>query len=192
VPIQEIIVPSQGRVRAVLIRRGQYRFQDPDEVVRFIEEGRTRLSRNRFITADEAFARVRFDFDKGWIVDSEGRAVGVAAFRLRAAGSTLLRKNVSQHYRRADEAASRLRPRPNEEVVEEFTLIGRDGKLYKQTISHGLGERYNDNRQGGRWRAITSRALGLPPGDRTSTAALKEAVAYRDVQIKRTTIVRKD
>lgn len=190
-PIQEIVVPSQGRVRAVLIRRGQYRFQDPDEVVRIIDEGRTRLSRNRFITTDEAFSRVRFNFDKGKIVDSEGRAVGVASFRLSSAGSTILRKNVSQHYRRADEAASRLRPRPNEEIVEEFTLVGRDGKLYKNTISHGLGNRYESNRQGGRWRAITSRALGLPSGDRTSTAALKEAVAYRDIQIKRTTTVRK-
>ena len=159
-------------MRAVYSRTGRFvGFQDPDQG-------------GRFISRQDATRRLQYNQTAGRIVDSFGRFVGVANLSLPARGQTVAFQVKTAVYRPATQAPTQITPQPNQEIIERTIFVTSEGRLITSEISHGLGNKFDPAKAGGRWRAQASRALGLKEGERLQTRALRRAVASKQFLVK--------
>jgi len=159
-------------VRAVYSKTGRFvGFQDPDQG-------------GRFISRAEATERLRYNTSIGRIVDSFDHAVGVANIALPGRGVDVAFQVRLAEYRPLGVSPAQFTPQANQELIERTFFITKEGRIVTSETSYGLGNKYNANKYGGRWRAQASRALGLPEGERLPTTDLRRAVAGKEFIVK--------
>jgi len=164
------------RVRVVRDSSGRVvGFQDPD-------------FGNRFITRDEALSRLRYDSGKSQILDSFGNPVEVGALHYTVSHAPVAFINGVWEYRGIGQDPSRARPGASQEVVEQTTVINKDGTLTTIEISGGAGKRWQENKSGGKWRYEMSKALGLGKDEKLPTTDLTRFVVRKDYFIRTTEI----
>ena len=160
----------EGEVVVGRTARGQIVFRDP--------------STGRFIDREAAIPRFRFDFNVGRIRDSEGRFVGVGALRFPSLGRVTDYKILSSQTERLSVDPRTFRPGANQQVVESLLLIDRNGKLVRVEWSSRLGERYDQAKAAGWWRAKVGDAAGIEGGGFAQYAQLKGTVLQREFTVK--------
>ncbi len=153
-------------------RQGKFvGFQDPDQA-------------GRFISRKDALPRLRYSIEKNYVQDSFGNDVGVGALGLPGRGVDVAYKVKGATYRPIRTDPNDFTPKPNQELIERTVFITREGKLVTSETSHGLGEKYDPSKTGGRWRRAASKAVGAGEGQRLPTSDLQRAVAFREFVVK--------
>lgn len=168
-PEEEEFTP---RVRAVRDSSGRVvGFQDPDQG-------------NRFISRADAINRLKYSPQQGQILDSFGNPVGVGALQFPGRGLEIATTNKILSYQRAGDDPMLIKVRSNQELVEQITLINKDGSLTQIETSYGHGKGYDPTKRGGWFRQKASEALGVPASQRLTTSDLYRSVARRDFIVK--------
>jgi hypothetical protein len=160
------------RVRAVRDSSGRIiGFQDPD-------------FGNRFISRHEALERLRYSREAGAILDSFGNEVGPGALAYPQLQRTVafINRNYTYEGLRVDPRS--VRPGPGQELVEQITVIDKNGRLQTFEQSYGTGRRYDSSKYGGRWRQKISDAIGAKPNERLPSSDLQRSVVRRDYFIR--------
>ena len=137
-----------------------------------------------FISPEEARSSLKFDPERNRVVDSFGNVVGVGNLELQESGARFSLKNVDVLYMPLEESVRSFKPGGNQEIIERFTIVNKDGSLSTFEISHGLGNKYKRGHGGGRWRYETSKALDYKQGERPPTKELQRAVLHREFIVK--------
>lgn len=181
----EVYTPSRGRSRVVKKAGRVVGYQDPDLVMKYTQpDGKVTWGRNLFVSREVAVERLTYNFKINRVQDSFGRSVGVANLGLPVTGRIAEYKTMDVTWKPLTTDPRRFKPTGNQEVVERTVFVDRNGNLRLVRTSYGRGKKYDKSKYGGRWRSAASRALGLDPGERVTTAELEKAVVKREFIVK--------
>jgi hypothetical protein len=188
----ELLSESRGRTRIVDMGRGNYQFQDPDYAALMQRpDGSTFVERNVFIGNAYAVEHLAYNYDLGFVADSFGTRVPLAALAFPKRGTVVEYKTLTATWKPLDKDPRQFKPNANQEIVERVIFMDGHGNLQTLDMSYGKGKKYDRSKTGEKWRYFAGRMAGEEEdpgaGNRLSTRELQKNVVSREFLVKEMT-----